>query len=517
MTRSTIQEQQIHSGAGHRSHDELRVRAARIAAGLRKLGVGTGDRVAIVLRNEPAFLEASIAAGLVGGVPVPVNWHWKGAELGYVLSNSESKVVFVHSDLLEQVEPVLPESAAIIEVVPPREVVRAYGLGEEVAQPSGRHPVLDEWLLGHEPWREPATAPPMSVIYTSGTTGAPKAILRSAPSPDETRSLLAGVMKVFGLGEGMRTLVPTPLYHTAPNIHATFAVAMGLDLTLMPRFDAEGLLALIEARKIDHVQMVPTMFVRLLALPAEVRRRYDLSSLKAVVHAAAPCPAHVKREMIDWLGPIVLEYYGGSETGPIVFCDSEGWLAHPGTVGCPIDGAEIRIHSPEGDVLAARQVGEIYVKPPSYWPTFTYLGDEAKRRSIERDGYLTVGDVGYLDGDGYLFLTDRSSDMVISGGVNIYPAEIEAVLHALPGVRDVAVFGIPDEQYGEALAAHIDAAPDAALTEEKVRDHVRRTLAGYKVPKVVVFDDQLPRDDSGKLFKRRLRDRYWAAAGGRRI
>jgi long-chain acyl-CoA synthetase len=245
----------------------------------------------------------------------------------------------------------------------------------------------------------------------------------------------------------------------------------------------------------------------------ETRRRYDLSSLRAIVHAAAPCPAHVKRQMIEWLGPIVLEYYGGSETGPIVACDSAGWLAHPGTVGCAVDGADVRVDDAQGRPLPAGEVGEIYVKPPRYWPGFTYLGDDAKRRSIERDGYLTVGDVGYVDEDGYLFLTDRASDMVISGGVNIYPAEIEAALHKLPGVRDAAVFGIPDAEYGEALAAHVDAAPEAGLTEQQVRDHVRSELAGYKVPKVVVFDDDLPREDSGKLFKRRLRDRYWAETG----
>lgn len=406
----------VHSGDRDLDYAELRLRAARIAAGLGTLGVGSGDRVAIVLRNEPAFLEASIAAALAGAVPVPVNWHWKGDELGYVLSNSDSKVVFVHSDLLAQVEPSLPEGLTVIEVVPPAEVARSYGLSEAQTAPSGRHPLLDSWLERHDPIGEVAAAPPMSVIYTSGTTGRPKAILRSTPAPEATAKLLAGVMDAFGLAAGMRTLIPAPLYHTAPNIHATFAAALGLDLTLMPRFDAEQLLALVQARAIDHIQMVPTMFVRLLALPEATRSRYDLSSLRAVVHAAAPCPQDVKRRMIDWLGPIVLEYYGGSEVGPVVACDSAGWLAHPGTVGAPIDGADVRVHGPGGEVLAAGEVGEIYLKPPPYWPQFTYIGDEAKRRGIERDGYLTVGDVGYVDKDGYVFLTDRASDMVISGG-----------------------------------------------------------------------------------------------------
>jgi len=506
---------QVHSGERSRSYDELRDRAARIASGLHALGVAAGDHVALVLRNEPAFLEAGAAAGLLGAVPVPVNWHWKGEELRYVLSNGESKAVFVHSDLLAQVEAVLPEHTAIVEVAVPAEIAQAHGLTPAALAPSGRHSLLDAWLADHEPWREPAASAPMSVIYTSGTTGRPKAILRSATAPEQMPALLGGVMQAFALAPGMRTLVPAPLYHTAPNIHASFAVAMGLDLTLMPRFDPEQLLGLVQERAIEHVQMVPTMFVRLLALPEDVRRRYDLSSLQAVVHAAAPCPVHVKRQMIDWLGPIVFEYYGGSEIGPIVACDTTEWLAHPGTVGRPIDGAHVRVDGPDARPLPPGRVGEVYVKPPPYWPAFTYLGDDAERRGIERDGYLTVGDVGYLDGDGYLFLTDRASDMVISGGVNVYPAEIEAVLHKLPGVRDVAVFGIPDAEFGEALAAHVDAAPEAALTEQQVREHVRRELAGYKVPKVIVFDDDLPREDSGKLFKRRLRDRYWSQTGRR--
>jgi long-chain acyl-CoA synthetase len=197
--------------------------------------------------------------------------------------------------------------------------------------------------------------------------------------------------------------------------------------------------------------MVPTMFTRLLRLPAEVRDRYDLSSLQTVVHSAAPCPQHVKRQMIDWLGPIVTEYYGGSETGPIVWCTSEEWLAHPGTVGAPADGARVRIVTADDEEAPVGEVGVVYLRPADYWPGFTYHGDDKKRREMELDGFVTVGDMGRVDADGYLYLTDRANDMVISGGVNIYPAEIEAVLYQMPEVRDCAVFGIPDEEYGESL------------------------------------------------------------------
>ena len=255
--------------------------------------------------------------------------------------------------------------------------------------------------------------------------------------------------------------------------------------------------------------MVPTMFVRLLALPLEVRARYDLSSLRWVVHAAAPCPPEIKRAMIDWLGPIVVEYYGGTETGPVVLCTSDEWLAHPGTVGRPLDRAVVKVFDADGRELPVGESGDVYM-----WldvlPDFTYAGDEQKRRSIERDGLISCGDIGYLDGDGYLYLNDRRSDMVISGGVNVYPAEIEGCLLSLDGVRDCAVFGIPDDEFGEALAAHVERDADAELNAEQVREHVRSRLASYKTPRVVEFSDSLPREDSGKIFKRRLREPYWS-------
>ena len=308
-------------------------------------------------------------------------------------------------------------------------------------------------------------------------------------------------------------------HHTAPNVVATTAAVIGMDVTVMPAFDPEELLALVERHRITQIQMVPTMFIRLLRLPADVRSRYDLSSLTKVVHTAAPCPVGVKRQMIDWLGPVVEEYYGGTETGPVVWCDSAEWLAHPGTVGAPVDDAAVRIVDPDGHEVPVGEVGRVFVRPPRWWPGFSYLGDEAKRRDMalgtdaDLASFVTVGDVGHVDADGYLYLTDRASDMVISGGVNIYPAEIEAMLSELAGVRDSAVFGIPDEEFGEALAAHIEVEPGAPLTPDDVRDYLRRTMAGYKVPKVVVFTDELPREETGKLYKRLLRAPYWSTTG----
>jgi long-chain acyl-CoA synthetase len=503
----------VHSGDRVVTYPELRARAGRIAAGLIALDVQPGDRVALLLRNEPTFVEASLGIGMVGAVPVPINWHWRGRDLEYVLTDSASRAVLVHADLLRDLATSLPPGLRVIEVAVPPELRDAYGVGAEATVPAGIDLELESWIAGRSPITEATADAPLSVIYTSGTTGLPKGVVRSPSTPEQRVRTVAAVMRHFGLTPGMRTLIPAPMYHTAPNVHALFAASLGVDLTLLPRFDAELFLRTVHERRIEHVQMVPTMFVRLLELPPAQRDRYDTSSLRAIVHAAAPCPAHVKRRMIDWLGPIVLEYYGATELGIVTWCDSAGWLAHPGSVGAPVEGASVRILSDTGERVDSGQVGQVYVRPPDYWPQFTYLGDEEKRRAIERDGHFTLGDIGYLDDDGYLYLTDRATDLVISGGVNIYPAEIESVLLALPGVRDVAVFGIPDEQYGEALAAHVDADPSAGLTEDRVRAHVRRELAAYKVPRVVVFDSALPREDSGKLFKRRLRDRYWSQAG----
>ena len=490
-------------------HAQLRTEAARTAAGLVEAGVQHGDRVALVLRNEPTFLSLSAACGLIGAVPVPVNWHWHGVELRHVISHSQSRVVFAHSDFVANVEEILPEGVPLVEVPVPGELIAQYG----AAPVTGRRPLFADWIGAHEPYAEPLDAAPMSVIYTSGTTGLPKGVIRDAMTPEQSRDVAGATLRAMGLRPDMHTLVTAPMYHSAPNAQALFALALGIELTVMPRFEPEEFLRLVSEQAITHAQTVPTMFVRLLELPGEVRARYDLGSLECVVHAAAPCPAHVKRRIIDWFGPVIREYYGATEIGVVIVCDSEEWLAHEGTVGHTFAGSDIHVHAADGRLLGTGETGEIFIRPPDYWPGFTYLGQDDKRREIERDGYISIGDVGSVDADGYLYLSDRARDMVISGGVNIYPAEIEACLLELGGVRDVAVFGIPDDSFGEALAAHVDAEPSAGLTESAVREHVRSRLASYKVPQVVVFDTDLPREESGKIFKRRIREPYWQAAG----
>jgi len=289
---------------------------------------------------------------------------------------------------------------------------------------------------------------------------------------------------------------------------------LGGALVLMPRFEPEEFLRLVEAEKIDTIFMVPTMFIRLTKLPEEVRRKYDTSSLRHVIHAAAPCPADVKRAMIQWWGPVIYEFYGSTESGAVTFANSEDALKKPGTVGKIAPGAELRFLGEDGSVLPQGEIGEIYSRIADA-PDFTYHNKPEKRAEIEHDGFITSGDVGYIDEDGYVFICDRKRDMVISGGVNIYPAEIEAALHAVAGVHDCAVFGIPDDEFGEALMAVVEPQPGETLDIAVIRAHLKTSLADYKVPKHMEIMKNLPREDSGKIFKRVLRDPYWQRAGRR--
>jgi long-chain acyl-CoA synthetase len=319
---------------------------------------------------------------------------------------------------------------------------------------------------------------------------------------------------IYGLRPGARALLPGPLYHSAPNSFGIRAARLGGALVLMPRFDPEEFMQLVEEQRIDTIFMVPTMFIRLMKLPEAVRRKHDMSSLRHVIHAAAPCPADVKRAMIDWWGPVIYEFYGSTESGAVTFANSDDALKKPGTVGKISPGAELRFIGDDGQVLPQGEIGEIYSRIAES-PDFTYHNKAKKRCEIERDGFITSGDVGYIDADGYVFLCDRKRDMVISGGVNIYPAEIEAVLHGLPGVHDCAVFGIPDEEFGEALMAVVEPQPGVTLDVADIRARLKTSLADYKVPKRVEIQSQLPREDSGKIFKRRLRDPFWERVGRR--
>lgn len=494
--------------------------AARAGSGFASLGIGPGDVVAIYLRNDFAFFEASVAAGLVGAYSTPVNWHNSADEAAYIFENSGAKAIVIHADLYHPIASALPAGVPVFVVETPPEIIAAYRLPADAVRLPAGVPLWNEWLAKFPPKEKGPDEPPGTMIYTSGTTGHPKGVRRARPNGEQAlawQKLVGGVMGFdpkFGNPVDMVTVITGPMYHSAPNAYGLFAFRVGANAILQPRFDPEELLAMIDKYKVTHLHMVPTMFVRLLKLPDEVKKKYDLSSLRFVVHAAAPCPVHVKQAMIEWWGPVIFEYYGGTETGAVVFCDSKEWLAHPGTVGKAVDGAEVRVLGENGEELAKGATGEIVCRTFTI-PDFTYHRDEEKRQRAEKAGLISLGDMGYLDDDGFLYLCDRAKDMIISGGVNIYPAEIEAELHKMPGVGDCAVFGIPDEEFGEQVCAIVQRLPGADITESAVRSFLREKIAGYKVPKHVEFRTDLPREDSGKIFKRKLREPFWEAAGRR--
>lgn len=487
---------------------ERRVRqAARV---LVDLGLEAGDCVAILTRNDLPFFEATLAAQWLGIYPVPVNWHFAPAEIAYVIADSGAKVLVAHADILAAVGREVAGAARILACATPADIAKDYGLDPAIGVVP---PDLEDWDRAVDraaPLEAPALPAPASMIYTSGTTGKPKGVRRFPPTPEQAAATLPARRHVFGFRPGMRAVMTGPLYHSAPNLYALFTLRFGGTLHLMPRFDARAFLDIVAREGITHAHMVPTMFVRLWRLPDAVKAAADTRSLEWIAHGAAPCPPDIKRHMIDWWGPVIHEYYGGTETGAAVHCGPQDWLSHPGTVGRAIPGAKVEILDDRGEPLGPGEIGEVYLRLSSF-PDFTYHGRDADRAAVERRGLITCGDIGYLDADGFLYLCDRKRDMVISGGVNIYPAEIEHVLIEMPGVRDCAVFGIPDDEFGEALAAAVQAEP--GVTEAAVKAHLAARVARYKVPRIVTFHDALPREDSGKIFKRRLREPYWAKAG----
>ncbi len=497
--------------------EEIEQRIARAAGLFAAAGIGREDRVALLLRNDFAFIVAAAAAGRLGAYAVPINWHFAPPEVRYVVEDCGAKLLVAHADLHRAAAGALPASVETLVVETPPAVRAAYGIAPEAAAvPAGARDFWRE-VEAAEPIPEQDIPPPGSIIYTSGTTGRPKGV-RRFPLPDMQaylRSMMT-IIHAWGLDQQpIRAVMTGPMYHSAPFTYALTIVRLAGHLHLMPRFDPLQLLELIQRERITHLHMVPTMFVRLLKLPEEVRRRYDVSSLRFVVHGAAPCPPHVKEAMLDWWGDVIYEYYGSTEVGVLTRMDPRDWRARPLSVGRPLPGVELRIYDEAGNILPPGRghLGEIYARN-TLIADFTYHGDEAKRRGIERDGFVTNGDMGWIDEEGFLFLEGRSHDMVISGGVNIYPAEIEAALHEIPGVLDCGVFGVPDPEFGERLVAAIQPEPGAALTAEGIRSALKGRIADYKIPREIHFLPELPREDTGKIFKRRLKDDYLAGRLG---
>ncbi|MEO8296405.1 MAG: acyl-CoA synthetase [Burkholderiales bacterium] len=491
--------------------DTLLDNASRAASGLHALGVREGDTIALLLRNDFAFFEAQQAASLLGVYCVPINWHGKPDEVLYVLNDARPKVLVAHSDLLLPLRGKLPDGMHTIGVPTPPEILHRYGLPLGSADCDAEIPRWPDWLATWQPWDGPPVRTRASMIYTSGTTGHPKAVRRDPSTPEQTAGYADMTSRVFGVRPGMRALIAGPLYHASPNAFGRHGLPVAELLVLQSKFDAEQTLALIEQHRLTHAVMVPTMFARLLKLPAQVRSRYDVSSIRWVTHTGAPCPVDIKRELMAWWGPVVYETYGGTEVGTLTLATPDDAASHPGSVGRPTPGAQIAFYGESGQRLQEGEIGEIYARVPWY-ADFTYLNHPEKRRSVERDGLVSLGDIGYMK-DGYVYLCDRRADMVIIAGTNIYPAEIEMVLMQCPGVQDCAVFGIPDDDLGEALAAAVEPMPGVSLTAQQIQDWLRARLASIKVPRQIDFHPRLPRQDSGKIFKRLLRDPYWANAG----
>ena len=481
----------------HRPGAEVQDRGTRLAGGLRQLGLEEGGVVAVLLRNDPVFADVVFACRTAGTYYCPVNWHFMAEEVRYLLEDSGAGALIVHADLLPAVQAAVPAGVAVLVV-------------------GGTHPdgiEYEPWLAAQAPYDGPRVAPRGHLAYTSGTTGRPKGVLRQAvPLADleaqQTR-LRSLIRQAYGIVPGCRALMSAPLYHSAPSVYVQNALQMAERLVLAPRFDAEQVLALVEKHRIDVLYLVPIMYVRLLKLPPEVRAKYDLSSIRFVASTGSPCSPEVKRAMLEWFGPVIHETYASSEAGLVTVATPEDAAARPGTAGRPVDEASVRIIDENGKPCAPGEVGLVYVRQPAY-PDFTYLNNDKARRAIDIDGHVTLGDMGYVDADGYLFICDRASDMVISGGVNIYPAEIEHELVRFPGVADCVVFGVPDDEYGERLHGVIEPVAGAEVEPAAVIEWLRGRLSGFKVPRTIEVVARLPRDETGKLAKRRLRDQHWA-------
>ena len=482
---------ELHFGDLVRDGGTLLERAQRLAGGLRRLGLREDDVIGVLLRNDPVYADVILACRIAGIYYCTLNWHFTAAELEFILDDCGAKVVIGQGDLLQAAEAALPDGAHVL----------AVGSGSGFED-------YETWLSAQTAYDGPLVAPRGHMAYTSGTTGRPKGVRRAAVPIDELPAHQARlrelVRTVYGIEDGCRALLSAPLYHSAPASIASNALLFGERLVLAERFEAEQTLALIARHRIDVAYLTPTMYVRMIRLPDAAWDRYDVSSLRFVASTGAPCPPDVKRAIIERLGPVINETYASTEAGLITLASSADALAKPGTAGRPVGAAQLRILDRDGRECAPGEIGTIYVRQPAY-ADFTYQNAHEARRAIERDGLLTLGDVGYLDDDGYLFVCDRSADMVLSGGVNIYPAEIEHALLRLPGVHDCAVVGLPDAEYGERLHAVVQPEAGAALDTAAMQAALRKVLAGFKVPRTFSTTGALPRDDNGKVARGRVR------------
>jgi acyl-CoA synthetase (AMP-forming)/AMP-acid ligase II len=481
------------------SFGTLAERSQRLARRFAAQGLREGDHIAFMLENRPEFFDLAWAAQRLGLCYTPVNWHLQPEEAAYILEDCGAKAFALSDTVLQHA----PHLAALTDAIGLRLSVGTalQGFVPLESALDTMEPPLAEEIEGS------------AMLYSSGTTGRPKGVRRrqprqafgSLPIPLPGASLQA----LYGFDPSTVYLSPAPLYHAAPLAFSMVVQRCGGTVVVMERFDPLEALRLIERYRVTHLQMVPTHFVRLLKLPESERRRFDVSSLKMAIHAAAPCPVEVKEQMLEWWGPVIHEYYSSTEGAGFTAIGPEEWLAHRGSVGKPAEGA-VRVVGETGEDLPRGESGLLYFRLAS---RFEYHNDARKTdAAYDTGGFASVGDIGYLDKDGYLFLTDRKSHMIISGGVNIYPQEIENLLTLHPDVADVAVIGVPDPDFGEAVKAVVVPANSAAAglgLADALIAYCRDRLAHYKCPRSVDFVAELPRLPTGKLLKRRLRDQYW--------
>ncbi len=494
------------SGERKLSAEELFLQGKKTAGGLLQAGLQTGDAVALILRNDFAYFALHNAARYASFNIVPVNWHLKAKEVEYILEDCDARAIFIHSDLLTKELRRILKDYVLIVVPTPEEVTRAYSLVEDELVDDENCFIWNDWLEASDECKRDAVpfCPPL--FYTSGTSGKPKAVVREELPVEVIMKIGERTRFAWGFDkQGIVSVMTGPLYHSAPNGYAHMVLQSGGNLVLQAKFEAEELLALIDEHQVTHLHMVPTMFNRLLTLPEDVKNTYSLSSLTNVTHGAAPCPPEVKRQMIEWWGPVVYEYYAMTETGIITCSSSEQWLAHKGSVGCAAPGVSLQTRNDDGSLCNAGETGLICVQHEAT-ASVSYHNAEEKTEELVQDGFLVTGDIGYLDKDGFLYISDRKSDMVISGGVNIYPAEIESELINFDGVKDCCVFGIPDTEFGEKLVAFIES--DCMFETEELKSFLNQRIASYKVPRIFEQVTSLPREDSGKLKKRDIRQQY---------
>ena len=475
---------------------ELDAKANQIAQLLRASGIETGQHIAMMLKNCREFIEVVFGCSRAGVVFTPISTHLKNEETAYIINNCNARL-FIASASLADVATEAAEHAP--------ELLRKFIVGGETA--------------GFEDWQSAVASQPsdeisdqslgVPMLYSSGTTGKPKGIFRAPQNTDlDAPHPLKLVGAYYGFSDTTVYLSPAPLYHSAPLFYNTLNMTGGGTSIIMDRFDPEQALALIERYEVTHSQWVPSMFIRMLKLPEGIRERYDVSSMQRAIHAAAPCPIDIKRQMINWWGPVICEYYSSTEGVGFTLIDSEDWLAHPGSVGRPLTGVP-KILDDEMKVLPPGEVGQIYFDEIG---RFEYFDEPGKTdEAFDTRGWGTVGDMGYLDADGYLYLTDRKNFMIITGGVNVYPAEIEGLLVTHPQIADAAVFGIPNEEYGEEVKAVVQLLDHEEAGDALAGDLIlwmKERLSSVKVPKSVDFMEQLPRMDNGKLYKRHLMEAY---------